>query len=124
MIGSFFLLVVVIAVIHELYDVQLRFYGPGLLILGGLLGERIGSRLETFRDDLENNPGWAGRLRRRVFLTIGLLLLVVNILPTYEENTLVGGGGYSWSTFNSVLAGIGAVFTVLAFATKRNDEDF
>jgi hypothetical protein len=94
------------------------------MLVGGALGEMIGSRVQSLRKTWNDDPSLRGRIRRRVSFVIGVLLFVFNILPAYEENSLVAGGGYYWSAISSLLAAVGAVLASLAFAMKPKDEPF
>ncbi len=55
---------------------------------------------------------------RRVMLGTGVVLFVMNILPTSFR------GAYYWTWRSSLLAGIGAALAVMAIATKPKDETF
>lgn len=98
--------------------------GAFLVLAGGAVGEWIGSRLATFRDELTLDDRRRRKVTRRVMLSVGTLLFIVNILPEYRQNFTTAGGGYYWSTESSSFAAIGAVLVLLAFLSKRSDEDF
>jgi hypothetical protein len=115
---------VLVVLIEDRYNVQIRMYGPLLLLLGGAAGDWIASRIKSVREDSAYDEDRRARLWRRLFLVAGILLFVVNILPEYRENILTSGGGYYWSTKNSLLAGLGAILTLLAFATKPKNDAF
>lgn len=107
--------------------IKLPFFCLGLAIgafAGGAAGDWLGSRFQMLRDDLSYDEPRRRRLVRRALLMAGVLLFVVNILPEYRRDFRDTDGYYAWSTASSVLAGIGAVFVILAFVSKNENEDF
>lgn len=100
-------------------ETDMRRLALPIVIAGALAGDWVEARVRQLRGVAIEASARARAMRRRVILTIGVLMFVVNILPS----TSIRGDLY-WSSGNSLFAGIGAVLIVLAILTKPRGEPF